>query len=252
MTKSKKILQYWNLRASNKTLKCTNDINLEEKELDFFNSTIKKNKKILDLGCGDGNLLQNLRKKKNIKGIGIDYSENLIKVANKNNKNLKFICMDMLKINKLKHETFDYIISKRALQNLTNWRNQKEIINKLHLFSNSKTRILLIESSRNALNKINEARKKINLNKIKMPWHNLYLDDQKMSKTKFRGLKLVRIGELFSSYYFISRVLNAAVSKKKNKKLNYNDYLNLIGWSMPQNLIEGYSQLKMYEFKKTN
>ena len=38
----KKILKYWNSRASNKILKCTNDENLEKFETEFFISKIKK------------------------------------------------------------------------------------------------------------------------------------------------------------------------------------------------------------------
>ena len=60
----KKILNYWNKRAKNKILKCTNDINLEKNEIKFFLSTIKSNKNILDIGCGDGELLRTLKKKK--------------------------------------------------------------------------------------------------------------------------------------------------------------------------------------------
>ena len=32
----KKILKYWDSRAKNKLLKCTNDINLEKNEIKFF------------------------------------------------------------------------------------------------------------------------------------------------------------------------------------------------------------------------
>ena len=64
MKKNKKILNYWNLRANNKLLKCTNDINLEKNEIKYFLSIIKKKTNVLDIGCGDGELL---RSKKNNK-----------------------------------------------------------------------------------------------------------------------------------------------------------------------------------------
>ena len=62
----KKILNYWNLRAGKKILKCTNDINLENNEISIFLSIIKNRKKVLDIGCGDGELLRNLKKKINV------------------------------------------------------------------------------------------------------------------------------------------------------------------------------------------
>ena len=58
----KKILKYWNSRAENKILKCTNDLNLEKNEINLFISLIKKGKNVLDIGCGDGELLRNLKK----------------------------------------------------------------------------------------------------------------------------------------------------------------------------------------------
>tara|TARA_B100000035_G_C20863817_1_gene493050 strand:- start:85 stop:834 length:750 start_codon:yes stop_codon:yes gene_type:complete len=246
----KKILDYWNLRAGKKILKCTNDINLETNEISFFISIIKNKKTVLDIGCGDGELLRNLKKKNKCNCYGIDFSKNLINVAKQKSENIKYYCIDM---NKIKEEfkvkiKFDYIITKRSIQNLTSWNDQKEFINQLKFFSGPKTKILLMESSNDGLKKINVMRSKLKLKKIIKPWHNLYLEDKKLKKTNFNGVKLVSIKELFSTYYFTSRVLNAAI----NPKPSYNDLLNLTGWKLPQNTIEGFSQLRLYEFKTKN
>jgi len=90
----------------------------------------------------------------------------------------------------------------------------------------------------------------LKLNKIVKPWHNLYLDDKRMIKTKFKNVRLLEIRELFSTYYFISRTLNAALAKKKKAIPQYNDLLNIIGWKLPQDIIKNFSQLRLYEFKK--
>ena len=246
----KKILNYWNLRAGKKILKCTNDINLEKNEIGIFLSIIKDKKNVLDIGCGDGELLRNLKKKNKCNCYGIDFSQNLIKIAKRKSRNINYYCIDM---NKIKDEfkikiKFDYIITKRSIQNLTSWKDQKKFIDQLKFFSGPKTKILLMESSNNGLRKINEMRNKLKLKKIIKPWHNLYLEDSKINKTNFNGLKLVNIKELFSTYYFTSRVLNAAI----NPKPTYNDLLNLTGWKLPQNTIEGFSQLRLYEFNIKN
>ena len=246
----KKILDYWNSRAGNKILKCTNDINLENNEIKYFISNIKKGVNVLDIGCGDGELLRNLKKKNKCNCYGIDFSENLIQLAKKKSKNINYSCIDM---NKIKHQfekniKFDYIITKRSVQNLTSWSDQKKFINQLKFFSGPKTKILLMESSNDGLKKINNMRQSLNLKKIIKPWHNLYFNDDKIRKTNFKGVKLVKIKELFSTYYFTSRVLNAAT----NQKPNYNDLLNLTGWKLPQDLVEGFSQLRLYEFKVKN
>ena len=246
----KKILAYWNLRSKNKILKCTNDKNLENYEIKLFLSIIKNRSRVLDIGCGDGELLINLKKRKNCNCYGIDFSESLIKVARKKTKNINFFCLNMCDLkNKFKSKIkFDYIITKRSIQNLTSWDDQKLFINQLKFFCKKKTKILLMESSNDALIKINQMRKKLNIKKIIKPWHNLYLNDFKMKKTKFSGIKLTNIKELFSTYYFTSRVLNAAI----NKNPSYDDALNKIGWKLPQNLVENFSQLKLYEFIANN
>ena len=246
----KKILNYWNLRAGKKILKCTNDINLETNEIGIFLSIIKNKKNVLDIGCGEGELLRYLKKKNKCNCYGIDFSQKLIKLARRKSKNINYYCIDMNKIKddfKVKIK-FDYIITKRSIQNLTSWKDQKKFINQLKFFSSPKTKILLMESSNNGLRKINDMRNKLKLKKIIKPWHNLYFEDSRLKKTKFNGIKLVNIKELFSTYYFTSRVLNAAI----NPKPSYNDLLNLTGWKLPQNAIEGFSQLRLYEFKANN
>tara|TARA_Y100000591_G_scaffold330436_1_gene361449 strand:- start:1592 stop:2059 length:468 start_codon:yes stop_codon:yes gene_type:complete len=153
----------------------------------------------------------------------------------------------MNKINKQfkNKKKFDYIITKRSIQNLKSWKEQKSFVNKINLYCKKNTKVFFMESSFTGLKKINIYRNKLRLKKIVKPWHNLYLDDQKIIKTKFSKIKLVNIKELFSTYYFSSRVLNASI----NKKVSYDDPLNLIGWKLPQELIKGFSQLRLYQFK---
>ena len=129
--KKNKILKYWNLRAKKKLLKCTNDLNLENNEIDIFLSLIKKKSTVLDIGCGDGELLRKLKKKNRCKCYGVDFSQNLIQEAKKKSKDIKYFCLDMNKIKdqlKLKNK-FDYIITKRSIQNLTSWNDQKNFLN---------------------------------------------------------------------------------------------------------------------------
>ena len=250
--KKKKIFNYWNLRAKKKTLKCTNDKFLEISEIKHIVSIVKKKSRVLDVGCGDGALLRALKKKLNIDGVGIDFSKELIHEAKKKSNNIKFYCEDMTNISNLKNiskNKFDYIITKRSIQNLTSWNDQKKFINQLNVFCKKKTSILFFESSSTALSKINNFRKTLNLQKIIKPWHNLYLDDNKIINCKYKKIKLIKIQELFSTYYFLSRVINAYQNELNMLPSKYDDDLNLLGWKLPQDTTKGFSQLKLYQFK---
>ena len=72
-------------------------------ETNFLISFIEKNKKILDIGCGNGIFLERLSKKIKFKSaLGIDYSNEMISEAKKRNlKRTKFEVIDMTYKSKL-------------------------------------------------------------------------------------------------------------------------------------------------------
>ena len=45
------------------------------KDLGLITDLVKKNSKVLDIGCGDGELLNLLEKKKNIRGQGLEINQ---------------------------------------------------------------------------------------------------------------------------------------------------------------------------------
>lgn len=75
--------------------------------LDLFENT---NSSVLDIGCGPGNISKYLLSKNpDLKIKGIDISENMIKLARKNNPLAEFEILDCREIDSLK-EKFDAII----------------------------------------------------------------------------------------------------------------------------------------------
>ena len=67
---------------------------------------IQKNSSILELGCGTGNLIGNLSPSY---GIGVDISDEMVKIAENKYPRIKFVCKDVeeflikiLKIRRLK------------------------------------------------------------------------------------------------------------------------------------------------------
>jgi len=71
--------------------------------------------KVLDLGCGTGELIGELTKEfKNIKITGLDFSEKMIQISKKRNPSVKHLIMDVSELNFLDEE-YDIIISTHSI-----------------------------------------------------------------------------------------------------------------------------------------
>ena len=119
--------------------------NLEQKNKEFFNKIagyydksifknllfnpvkkavefvkVKKNLKILDAGCGTGNLLKILEDKNaNLKLYGVDISKEMLKIARKKLKNVK-IKLEAAEKLSFKKNYFDYVFSIDAFHHYYN------------------------------------------------------------------------------------------------------------------------------------
>ena len=71
------------------------------------------NKKVLDIGCGNGTTLMYLRKYFNISGVGIDISDHIVKElrANIDDPKLSFAIGDHRDIRSIKNNQFDVVLS---------------------------------------------------------------------------------------------------------------------------------------------
>lgn len=104
-------------------------------ELKKIASEVKEGQNILDLGCGNGRLINAFGKEINY--YGIDQSKALIKLAQERYPNYSFIAGDALALNKinLKKENFpqkfDYIFSIAVLQHIPGKQKRIELIKSL-------------------------------------------------------------------------------------------------------------------------
>ena len=218
---------------------------------------LKKNKTILEIGSGDGIFVKKLLKYKKIKKYhGIDFVKELVNKSNKNYEkfsNISFSTKDISLIDKKSFNIkFDYIISKRVIQNVLDQNLQIKIIDNLGFHLKKNGLIILVECSNDARKNINYIKKKYNLPKIPVSFHNIFLNDSKIKKYKFKKLKLLKIDNFSSNFYFITRVVYALYSKNfLKKKVNYKNYLQDIGLMINDDLLKiDLSQVKVYLFKK--
>jgi 2-polyprenyl-3-methyl-5-hydroxy-6-metoxy-1,4-benzoquinol methylase len=104
-------------------------------ELDLYNDTYdsicklisKENAKVLEIGCGPGNITKYLLSKRpDFDVYGIDIAPNMIELAKKNNPSASFAIMDCRHIDQI-HSKFDGIVCGFCLPYLSQTDSQKFI-----------------------------------------------------------------------------------------------------------------------------
>jgi 2-polyprenyl-3-methyl-5-hydroxy-6-metoxy-1,4-benzoquinol methylase len=154
-------------------------------EIRKFAEKVKSGDSVLDLGCGNGRLLEAL-KGKEIKYLGVDNSSKLISLARENYPLQKFIVGDLLAlddINEITDGTYDFIFCLAALQHIPSQELKikalKDIAAKLkiggeiiisnwNLWANKKYRSQLIK---NYFLRI-VSRNEFDFNDLVFPWKN--------------------------------------------------------------------------------
>ena len=88
------------------------------KDHSIITNIVKKNSRVLDIGCADGTLLKVLKSKKNISGQGIEIDH--IKVENCLRKGLSVVEGDAnFEIINFPNHSFDYVILSQTLQTVS-------------------------------------------------------------------------------------------------------------------------------------
>lgn len=119
MSKLKSILQFQTIFSLFQKLIAAHRIKI----LICQNTKLKPGYRVLDVGCGFGNLLEYLPK--NINYVGIDISQNYINYAKKRYKSRgKFICADVTK-QELREGKFDVVFISSLFHHLSNSQMKK-------------------------------------------------------------------------------------------------------------------------------
>tara|TARA_Y100000741_G_C18168631_1_gene524272 strand:+ start:109 stop:891 length:783 start_codon:yes stop_codon:yes gene_type:complete len=253
----KKINQHYDkvaIKRKKSKFSTMEDEYIRDQETNYIVNIIKNHKKnlnILDIGCGNGYTLDQISKmsKKNFL-YGMDNNESLFKIAHKRLYNkVRIIKSDIRNFNKNFKNKFDIVISQRVLINILNESDQKKALKNIISYIKKNGKFIAIESFNSGLKKLNNARVKFNIKKIKPKFHNKYLKDD-FFKTK-RLRKLDEENKNLSKHVFIARFLDEIYLKsKKTSKFSFNSKFVKYLDNTISELDGNYSHLKLLLFKK--
>lgn len=258
---NKKRLEYWNSRSKMGFKAGSGDTNLKKIEIEAIYNQIKKEKMILDAGCGNAYTLVNLAKRlPHAKFYGFDYAEHMIKEGLKLIKKEKMISKikifqwgllnKKLKIFRSKigkNPSFDIVFTERALINLNSLKEQTDAIKNLWSYVASGGRLILCESFEDGLKEINLYRKALKLRPIKKPWHNRYLNLTEIIKIGKKINATPNVIEFSGSYYFTSRVLHAKEAFDAGKEPSYGAPININSLNIPPLPVCGQSKIIIFK-----
>lgn len=229
---------FWNDRASLGESAGTNDYLLKKLELELLRDRINPGSSIIDLGCGNGKTLFDLVESNDCTGIGIDFSQNMIKSAQEQMHSKGVNDCLQFEIGSLEDlpsglGLFDYAVTERSLINLDGMEEQYKAFKAIMKLVKPGGRYLMIESSRQGLERINELRKTLKLGDIETPWHNSFLDEEEVLTWQTDEYFLEEVYPFSSSYYFLSRVLYAKLAEDSGEALRYDSAINLVAVQLP-------------------
>lgn len=242
MSEYDEIKKHWDSLSKNEdSYKASwEDFYMLQKELEEIGKHIQDDVEICDIGCNNGYCdFQLLSHFKNLKIVGIDYSEKLIANAQERLKRSDyqdragFLTGNILDPSTFPDKKFDIVLIKRVLINLTDEKDQMlALVNVARLLKDD-GRIILTEAVEENAERLNRLRKEFSLEELKPPWHNKYLSED-VIKFIYSHFDVLCDTDYSSSYYIFSRVFHPWMKKVNgDKSLEYLSEFNRMAASVP-------------------
>lgn len=238
----------WDTQARAGTV--TRDPILKQIEQRHIASHIRPGMRVLDAGCGDGQTLAYLAERfPSCEFVGFDYSSEMAEAAMNrvmHVSNVGILVGDVTippaeirsSYPRRIGDWFDLVYTERVLINLPDWKAQRQAIDSLWGLKHPTGTLLCVESCMDGLNRLNELRRLVGLEKITPPWHNRYVHAHEMQRASWCAPV---VSDFSSSYYVLSRVVNAKLAKDEGREPDYQSAVNQMALSLPP-VAEGYGQ----------
>lgn len=247
MKDGQSIRDFWEERSSMGEIAGSNDFLMKKLEVKKIMEYMRDGIDVLDVGCGNGITCMEIASKFKLNICGVDFSEGMIKEAYKNIENadfigdIRFYVSDVASIED--SPKYDIIYTERCLINLPSWEEQKDAMYKIFSLLKKDGLFLMCENSSEGLDEINLFRSSLGLDEIKKPWHNRYFFDSEIDSVDCPGVKLEFIENFSSTYYFLSRVINAWMAKEDGKSPSYDAPINKLALDLPPLGLKGQVRL---------
>ncbi len=230
--------KFWDERAGLGDIAGTNDYLLKNLELALLRKKIPENANVLDLGCDNGQTLITLAREKSCRGVGIDFSAKMITLALENTEKSglqdRLVFMEgTIEDIPTEFGLFDCVITERSLINLDSESRQYEVFLNIMAHVKNNGRYFMIESCLDGLERTNEMRVSLGLERIEPPWHNVFLREATVANWADDKYILEEVYPFSSTYYFLSRVVYAKIAEDRKEELRYDSDINLIACKLP-------------------
>ncbi|KKN82059.1 hypothetical protein LCGC14_0313260 [marine sediment metagenome] len=226
---------FWDDRASLGEYAGTRDRVLKELEMREIARRLQGAKRVLDMGCGDGETARYLAERYSMVIDAVDFStdmlSNLQRLSSSALGSVRYGCSDLFD---WKGAEYDAVYTERCIINLPDWPTQLRAIQ--HLISLGK-KYVMVESSQDGLNGLNRMRKWVGLPEIVPPSHTRYLRAEELC-TAVLEEKLpnyVTVG-FTGTYYFLSRVVNALLAQQEGREPDYEAPVNHLAFTIPSEI----------------
>jgi ubiquinone/menaquinone biosynthesis C-methylase UbiE len=228
------------------------DQNIRELEITNIIKYLNDGDNCLELGCGNGAASIEIAKKRKLSQKSIDYSKEMIELANKQNRSeikgdIEFEQGDILDLKNLKE--FDVVFTVRCIINLMDKNDQRKALDNLAKLVKSNGKLILLEAFSDGLEEINMAREELGLESIPPAHHNLHLvKNDVINYLKNSGMELLNEDCFLSSYYFWTRAILPALVKANNVGVKFNSKIDsYFKFLTPYG---NFSHIKLLVFKK--
>jgi SAM-dependent methyltransferase len=211
------------------------DIRTRTLEIEAIFGYLNDGMHVLEVGCGNGYVAEQLVRTFAIDLDAFDYSEDMIAIAKTRDLaglkgTVSFSQKDILDLDS--HDSYDLVFSERCLQNLATWDDQKKGLDNICRSLKKGGVYIMLESFWTGLNNLNAARRELGLQEIPESWHNrFFVEDETITHMDSIGCDYVDQNCFLSGYYFGSRVLLPALlpeGRTATSQSILNDYFSAL------------------------